>query len=954
MLDHAGDSTSATCNLIGPSAASTSRPELPRIGDATVMGVRLSYQPGGRVPSFGARVRASAVLIAVLATLLSSRVSAAPAAAVLLDVSAAPELSEQAGAISLLLRSHLKAGPRPLTPSHELALAIEAVTGHVPGASLVVGEDLGTKLMERLAADRVVVLNLQAVPKGLAVLGVVLGPGGKRVARVSALAARAEIAELAHRAAQKIAPALEANSSDRLDAGLIELRPFLLARSGILTGDAVGAARALEVALPSVAARIPAARELIQSVSDDPGLPAPARVQARLLLGDWSAAIELADQGLSGDPKHIVLRAAKARALASLRDFVGADRELDLLKDSRLAQVLVARLVLAVERGDSPDARDQAVAPLVGRPASEWRAVLPIIATLPPNALGPATEAAALAAAQRLSKQEPGLSSIVAARALAGGALPAQTASLIRVQDLGSDDVKHLSARLEKVGDDPAVSTLRSEIKTRIDESEQATAAQGPPRPTGPPSTLAKNLRPLIERFDLFYEPSLTTVTLAPLPGSGQPFYWPFLVQRDRLADGLLEALGRQPWDLTANRTQVATEELAPNRSSEEALAALAPDLGSQAVLMYRIRPAGLAPWVSVELVLFDVAHQTVQHSSGALIGRATGLVMINPIVAGIIGLALLCSLGWVTIIAFRGAIGVRVEWDPDSKDEMFSILISRSSRTPTIESPTLYAKKLEWLGHRKRRYEAWNIERSTLFRGIPRGKYYVHLYGTYTRGRQTLVLNEPAQTIEVAARKTAFVMFHLEASEAEFKLTVVDNNGPVEGARVWLDKDTARSTASGKNGEATLRVPKGYHVIHVAARGLEVERPYHVIKSKVHEMTINLVWERRQEYVSRALERQVDDADVYMTAHKTGAASAPSAPVAPAGLDAPPPVTSRASNPVPVAAAAPSAARGTSAPLPRRPSSPTDAPELPSPVDLGPPLDLDVPVDLGPGPRRR
>lgn len=73
------------------------------------------------------------------------------------------------------------------------------------------------------------------------------------------------------------------------------------------------------------------------------------------------------------------------------------------------------------------------------------------------------------------------------------------------------------------------------------------------------------------------------------------------------------------------------------------------------------------------------------------------------------------------------------------------------------------------------------------------------------------------------------------------------------------------RRWPSDKNGSVTLKVPKGYHVMHVTARGMSVERPYQVVKAKVHEMTINLVWERRQEFVSRALERQVDDVAEYM-----------------------------------------------------------------------------------------
>jgi hypothetical protein len=324
----------------------------------------------------------------------------------------------------------------------------------------------------------------------------------------------------------------------------------------------------------------------------------------------------------------------------------------------------------------------------------------------------------------------------------------------------------------------------------------------------------------------------------------------------------------------------------------------------------------------------------------------------------------------------------------------MFSVLISRSNKTPVIENPATYQKKLEWLGQRKRRFEAWHVERSTTFRGIPKGKYFVHLYGIYTRGRQVLVLSEPCEAVEVFPRKTAFVAFNLEASEAEFKITVVDDSGPVEGARLWVDQDRAKAAATPKDGNVTLKVPKGYHVIHATAKGILVDRPYHVIKAKVHEMTINLVWERRQEHASRALERQVDDALPYLTmSRKTpgvspGAATSapnsdaiaiPPASGAPAGfpagsiqgplgrpLHAPhPPAAARAASPTrgptpgPRQAVAPTVlANPASPPYPARPQTAdrmTLRPLAPQPVTPGPtsePLaDLDMPADLEPNP---
>ena len=915
--------------------------------------------------------------VIVLGALAPVRSAQAQGATVLPDLSAPPELSAEAAAVSLLVRSCLKTGDRHLVPRHELALAIEAFTGRAPRGSLTVMQDLAPRLVEQLGADRILIAQMQQSAKRLMATGLILGPAGNRIGRISVGVAVGDLGDMARQIALRLAPAIGATVVDAPAVGLADLRPFVAAQSALLVGDATAAARAIEVALPNIAARLPAVLDLLRSLADEPGLPKQTRVQARLLMGDWAAAAELADEGLAADPKNVFLRAAKARAKVALREFDAAESELDMLKGTRnVPAVAVARAALAVERGDPVEKRDEALAPLLGRPVSEWRVVLPLVAASPPGTFGAQVEAAALAAAQKLAAQEPGLASIVAARALTGGAAVGQAAPLIKVQELSTEQANAVGARLDKMGgSDPAASALSREIKSRQTESVQAQAAStGPEKPAGPPSALAGNLRSILQKFDPLYEPTLTAVTIAPLPGSGQAFYWPFLVRPERLSDGLLEALMRLPWELQASRSQIRTQDLPANRATEDALAVLARDMGGESVLMYRIKPAGLAPWVEVELILFDVAKQKVHRASSTLIGRSTGLVMVNPLLVALFVLALLGSAAWVAVLSFRGAIVVRVQWDPDSKEEMFSILISHSNKTPVIENVTAYQKKLEWLGQRKRRFEAWHVERSTTFRGIPKGKYFVHLYGIYTRGRQVLVLSEPHEAVEVLPRKTAFVAFNLEASEAEFNLTVVDDSGPVDGARVWIDEERAKA-ATAKDGKVTLKVPKGYHVIHVTAKGIHIDRPYHVIKAKTHEMTINLVWERRQEHASRALERQVDDALPYLTVLRKPQTVAPTAPTSaeaqvgsiqgplrrpsqPTQAPAAPP---RGPTPGPRPAVAatvlaqpgarPSPARPQVAAADRmtlRPLAPQ--PVTPAPISV-PRVDLDAPMDLSPAP---
>ncbi|HEX7597708.1 MAG TPA: hypothetical protein VF518_05800, partial [Polyangia bacterium] len=358
----------------------------------------------------------------LLSVMLPARPGAAQGAAVLPDLSAPPELTEQAAAVSLLLRSYIKTGDRHLVPRHELALAIEAFTGHSPRGSLTVPAELAPRMADQLGADRVLVAQLQLSGKRLMVTGLLYGPSGKRIGRISLGAATGELANLARQLAERLAPALGATVIGGPAAGLADLRPFVAAQAALMMGDAAAAARAVEVALPSAAAHLPAALEVLQSLAEEPGLSKTTRVQARLLMGDWAAAVELADEGLTTDSKNIALRAAKVRAKVALRDFAAAETELELLKSARnIPAVVVANAALAVERGDAVAKRDEAMAPLLGRPASEWRTALPLLAASPPGTFGPQVEMAALAAAQKLASQEPGLASLVAARALSSG-----------------------------------------------------------------------------------------------------------------------------------------------------------------------------------------------------------------------------------------------------------------------------------------------------------------------------------------------------------------------------------------------------------------------------------------------------------------------------------------------------------------------------------------------------
>jgi hypothetical protein len=123
------------------------------------------------------------------------------------------------------------------------------------------------------------------------------------------------------------------------------------------------------------------AQDILLALAEVPGMPALPRAQARLLRGEWTLAAQLADAGLSSDAINAPLRAAKVRALAALKDFSAAETELALLRASHnLSAIALAAVAISIERGDAADKKDAALGPLMGRPAEEWRPLLPVIA----------------------------------------------------------------------------------------------------------------------------------------------------------------------------------------------------------------------------------------------------------------------------------------------------------------------------------------------------------------------------------------------------------------------------------------------------------------------------------------------------------------------------------------------------------------------------------------------
>jgi hypothetical protein len=211
-----------------------------------------------------------------------------------------------------------------------------------------------------------------------------------------------------------------------------------------------------------------------------------------------------------------------------------------------------------------------------------------------------------------------------------------------------------------------------------------------------------------------------------------------------------------------------------------------------------------------------------------------------------------------VFVLGFmRGSIVVRLQGESEVEDKYLSLAITKSPTPPAVTDMAAHIEAVKSAGHKTEELSATLVEHLTEFPRVAAGQWYVHLYGVYTRGRtQRLVRGETfTRELHVGRRKTIFVDFSLEAIAAEFLVTVFDDKVAIPGAKVWVDDDIAHAVATGKNGLAIVEVPRGKHVIRIKAKGLDIERPFEVVKLKAHELPINLVWERRVDDVSRALE---------------------------------------------------------------------------------------------------
>src|SRR4051812_2696045 len=116
---------------------------------------------------------------------------------VISDLASAPELRDEAGALSLLMQSQFRPTTRALIGRGALAQAMDAIGVPTPREALVVDPAFVAPLLDKLTADRLIIGTLTRTGDRLRVVGQVLGPDGGKIADYEASGPPGELSDLA-------------------------------------------------------------------------------------------------------------------------------------------------------------------------------------------------------------------------------------------------------------------------------------------------------------------------------------------------------------------------------------------------------------------------------------------------------------------------------------------------------------------------------------------------------------------------------------------------------------------------------------------------------------------------------------------------------------------------------------------------------------------------------------
>ncbi len=780
--------------------------------------------------------------------------------AVITDLAAPPGLREQAGAVSLLVRSMLEARGRPIVSRREIQAALEAITGTSKRTELSATLDIASDLMGKLQADRVFMGSVSADGRAMVISADVLAPPVRRLAHFSATVAPGQESNVARQIARWLAPVLDGHAVDIAPTSLGKLRPFVIAANALAAHDQQGAARALEMASRETGTRLSGAKEVGQSVWQTLDVDNDLRIHAALVVGEPKVASQLADQELRRDADSAVGHAGKARALTALNDLAGAERELALLYKANPATpaVALARTEFAIKKGEPLAQRDVAVGPALDGPAGGNHRVLGFVADTPANSFGPGVEVKAVTVAEGLAKQEPGLSGQVGYRAVEGDIAPDRAVKLLRAGDLDPAEIGRIIGKLDALAaaGHQAAADVSHDLKANLALAKEIRLAESSNGGEVSAELLAE-LRKVVAKFEILTPGRYSRVVVSPFSNSVQPFYSPLSISQPAMRRGFAAVLLGDPYELTVAPEPPGVGAVTEGALSEAHLAALAGQAGADLWLLFRTRTSFMDAVVLV--VLFDPATRKAYQVEAVLPADRLGL--LRPHTGLILPLVIVLILfGSAIFRLVTGTVVVELTMDPESTDELVSLLISRSHVPPAVGTdPVEYRNQQRRTGRTKSRTSCTMVAKRTKFVGIAPGPWFVHLYGTFMRGKELRMLTGPANSriVEVVRGKTAVASMTMVPTEADYTISIVDKGRPATGVRVWYDEFDDKAVVTRRDGIARLSLPKGRHVIYVQSSELILERPQDVVSARSQELSVNLDWERRVDDVSRVLEKE-------------------------------------------------------------------------------------------------
>jgi hypothetical protein len=526
------------------------------------------------------------------------------------DPTASPEHSELAGAVSLLVVPISSPAQRGIVPRRELALAIEAMTGKGARQDADRPQRDGAQAHRAHGGRQPGLWELQVGQKGTTVAGTMVGPGRQAAAAHRRGRGHGRRGRAGQAAGQADRAGHRGHRGRDGRGWPCRCAPLPGGRVGDGCQRFRSPPRAPSISLCRRSWPVLAfAKNILLALAEDPALPALPRAQARLLLGEWAVASATGRRGAVERPQERRLaRGQGARAGRAQELFRGRNRAGLAARLAQLSAVALAAVALAIERGD-PWTRETP-------PWPPWQASRRM-APSPARHRGHATwhisaRGRGSGAGGRREARGPGARAGLDPGGQGAGGGWTGTAGGRTGQGSG------IEARIRSRPSARA-SAPRPTAPPRAWPRSSAHARKRPrPSPLRPgprnqparPVLLARNLRQVLQGFDALYDPAFRPFRSRPCRAAGSPSTGPFWCARSIMSEGLLETLMRSPWELQATQAKIQTELLPPERLTDEGLASLAHDLGCGALLLYRIRPAGLAPWVTLELVLHDVAHQ--------------------------------------------------------------------------------------------------------------------------------------------------------------------------------------------------------------------------------------------------------------------------------------------------------------------------------------------------------